>query len=475
MQRSEGDRSLREAIQSERQAMIDLLTEEELSGVSQDLAHVWHPMTQHQGLTGEKLTVVEKGCGTTLTDATGRTYLDAYSGLWNVNVGYGRDEIADAVYEQMKALSYYPHTHVNVPAARLAARLAQILPGELNHVFFSNSGSEANETALKIVRQYGRQRLPGQNRYKVIARYQGYHGFTFGAMSATGQVKRREKFEPLVPGFHHVDPPYCYRCPLKLSYPSCEVTCVAEIEEMIVREGPETVAAVIAEPIIGGGGVIVPRDEYLPRLRNICDKYDVLLILDGVITGFGRTGKMFAAEHWGVVPDIMTMAKGVTSGYLPLGACAVTPKVFDAFKGEPEEEREFSQVVTYGGHPVCCAAALANLDILLRERRWENAARVGGHLLDGLKSLSSPFVGNVRGKGLMLAVELTDESGGFLDAARTAKVQARIREEGVIVGKMSHVMAGPESILFLSPPLVLTTEEAGRIVAAIGAGLDELS
>ena len=443
--------------------------------VAQDLSHVWHPMMQHQGLTEGNLTVVQQGRGTTITDAEGKEYLDAYSGLWNVNVGYGRDEIADAVYEQMKALPYYPHSQVNVPAARLAAKLAEVLPGDLNHVFFSNSGSEANETALKIARQYGRQKFPGQNRYKIIARYQGYHGFTFGAMSATGQVKRREKFEPLVPGFHHVDPPYCYRCPLKLSYPSCEIACASEFEEVIVREGPETVVAVIAEPIIGGGGVIVPRDEYLPKLRQICDKYDVLLILDEVITGFGRTGKMFAAQHWGVVPDMMTMAKGVTSGYLPLGACAVTSKVFDAFKGDPAEELEFSQVVTYGGHPVCCAAANANLDILLRERLWENSEKVGGHLLEGLRALDSRFVGNVRGKGLMLAVELIDETGAYLDAQRTAKVQARIRQEGVIVGKMSHVMAGPESILFLSPPLVLTTEEADRIVAAIGAGLNELS
>ena len=443
--------------------------------LSQDLAHVWHPMMQHGALTEDSFVVMDEGRGATLTDTSGKEYLDAYSGLWNVNVGYGRAEIAEAVYEQIKALCYYPHTQVNVPAARLAAKLAEILPGNLSHVFFSNSGSEANETALKIARQYGRQKFPGQNRYKVIARYQGYHGWTMGALSATGQVKRRSKFEPLTPGFLHVDPPYCYRCPLKLSYPSCEVSCASEIEEVLVREDPETVAAVIAEPIIGGGGVIVPRDEYLPRLRETCNKYGVLLVLDEVITGFGRTGKLFASEHWGVVPDIMTMAKGVTSGYLPLGACVVTPEVFDAFKGDPSEEREFSQVVTYGGHPVCCAAALANLEILTRERLWENSAKVGGYLLDQLRMLDSPFIGNVRGKGLMIAVELVDESGGFLDVERTAKVQAGIRESGVIVGKMSHVMAGTESIFYLSPPLILTEAEADRIVDAIGAGLSELS
>ena len=442
---------------------------------AQDRAHVWHPMVQHRSLEHRDLMVVHRGKGTRVVDAEGREYLDAYAGLWNVNVGYGRQEIATAVYEQMLRLSYYPHLQVNLPAAKLATRLAELLPGDLNHLFFSNSGSEANETALKIARQYGRQKFPGQNRYKVIARYQGYHGFTYGAMSATGQVARRAKFEPLMPGFFHVDPPYCYRCPLKLTYPDCGVACVDEVEEVIVREDPTTVVAVIAEPIIGGGGVIIPPDEYLPRLREICDRYGVLLILDEVITGFGRTGKLFASEHWGVVPDVMTMAKGVSSGYLPLGACAVTSEVFETFMGEPDEEREFSSVATYGGHPVCCAAALANLDIMMAERLWENSAEVGAYLLDELRGLDSPFVGDVRGKGLMIAVELTAENGAMVDATRVAAVQAGILEHGVIVGRMSHVMAGPESIFFLAPPLILTRKEADRIVSAFDAGLKRIS
>lgn len=442
---------------------------------ARDRAHVWHPMMQHTELESKDLMVIREASGSTVIDSEGNTYLDAYAGLWNVTVGYGRDEIAEAAYEQMKKLSYYHHMQVTEPAADLAAKLAEILPGDLNHIFFANSGSEANETALKIARQYGRQKFPGQNRYKVIARYQGYHGFTFGAMSATGQVTRRSKFEPLVPGFKHVNPPYCHQCPLKLEYPSCRIACVEEIEEVILREDPETVAAVIAEPVIGGGGVLVAPDEYLPRLREICNAHGVLLILDEVITGFGRTGKLFASEHWDVVPDIMTMAKGVTSGYLPLGACAVTPEVFNAFKGEPGEGKELSQVVTYGGHPVCCAAALANLEILLGERLWENSEEVGAYLQQGLRMLDSPFIGDVRGKGLMIAVEMKSENGEMLDSARTAQVGAGIREAGVIVGKMSHVMAGPESIFFLSPPLVLTKEEADRIVAAFRSGLMRIS
>jgi len=320
---------------------------------AQDRAHVWHPLFQHQQLEDRDLLVIEEGHGTILTDADGNTYLDAYAGLWNVNVGYGRQEIAQAVQEQMNKLAFYPHSQINAPATQLATKLAQLLPGDLQHIFFSNSGSEANETAFKIARQYGRQKYPGENRYKIIARYQGYHGFTFGAMSATGQTGRRVKFEPLVPGFFHVDPPYCYRCPLKLEYPSCGIACVEEIEEVIRREDPSSVAAVIVEPIIGGGGVIIPPDEYLPRLRQICDQYGVLLILDEVITGFGRTGKLFACEHWDVTPDMITMAKGVSSGYLPLGACAVTPEIFETFLGAPEEKRELAQVSTYGGHPVC--------------------------------------------------------------------------------------------------------------------------
>jgi len=425
--------------------------------LAKDRAHVWHPMLQHRLLDDGDLMVVNEGKGTTLVDGKGRSYLDAYSGLWNVNVGYGRKEIAEAVYEQMQQLSYYPNLQVSKPSVELAARLAEILPGDLNHVFYVNSGSEANETALKIARQYGRQMFPGEDRYKIIARYQGYHGFTFGAMSATGQVKRRNKFGPLVPGFLHVEPP--------------PLGTVETIERVIIREGPDTVIAVIAEPVIGGGGVLVPPDEYFPELREVCNKYGLLLILDEVITGFGRTGKLFASEHWGVEPDIMTIAKGVTSGYLPLGACVVTPKVFKAFYGDPKEEREFSQVSTYGGHPVCCAAALANLDILMRERLWENSQQIGDYLLKRLQGLDSPFVKEVRGKGLMLAVEMNDEFGNRLDTERMDKVGIGIKDSGVIIGRMSHVMEGPECIFFLAPPLVLNKEEADRIFEAFRSGL----
>ena len=433
-----------------------------------DRSHVWHPLFQHQRLDDTELLVFKSAHGTTLVDTEGNEYLDAYSALWNVNVGYGRQEIADAVYAQVQELCYYPHSQVNVPATELAERLAQCLPGELNHVFFCNSGSEANETAIKIARQYGRQNFPGENRYKIISRYRGYHGFTYGAMSATGQARRRKAFEPLVPGFHHASPPYCYRCPLGLDEKSCNDACVHEIERIIQSEGPETVIAVIAEPIIGGGGVIVPSDEYFPKLRQICDNYGLLLILDEVITGFGRTGKMFACEHWNVQPDIITLAKGLTSGYIPLGACVASTSVFNTFLGSPDENREFSQVCTYGGHPVACAAGIANLNILQSERLWENAEKVGNYLLEKLKMLKSlPIVGDVRGKGLMLAVELIQDDGAQLETDKTNRIVGQLREKGVIVGKIGHAVDEPENIIFIAPSLILTTSEADRILDAL--------
>ena len=424
---------------------------------AQDRAHVWHPMVQHESIGPEDLLVIVEGSGAHLKDADGREYLDAYAGIWNVNVGYGRQEIVDAVTEQMQRLAFYPQTQIVAPAAQLAAKLADLLPGDLNHFFFVNSGSEANETALKAARQCARQLHPGENRHKIIARYQGYHGFTMGAASATGQVGRKRMFEPLVPGFIHVEPPPTHG--------------PDDIAKVIERESPDTVAAIIAEPIIGGGGVLVPPDDYFPRLREICDHYGVLLILDEVITGFGRTGKMFACEHWGVVPDMMTIAKGLSSGYLPIGACAVTDAVFDAFKGEVEDEVEFSQVSTYGGHPTCCAAALAAVDILVRERLWENSERVGAYLLERLQSIDSAFIKEVRGKGLMMAIELQDEYGAMLDAKRSSAFGKAVRDAGVIMGKMSHVMAGPESVYHLSPPLILTEEQADTIGNAVVTGL----
>ncbi|MFQ5894364.1 MAG: aspartate aminotransferase family protein [Nitrospinota bacterium] len=446
--------------------MTNPLSVQELRAL--DRAHVWHPLLQHRDLERRPLSVMVRAEGCSVWDAEGREYLDAMAGLWCVNIGYGRKEVADAAYAQMLKLPYYPLSQIHEPAVRLAAKLAELLPEGLDRFFFVNSGSEAVETALKMARAWGWQ---NGGRYKVIARYRAYHGLTLGATSATGQTLRRQAFEPLVPGFSHARPPYCYRCPWgHTASPRCCLQGVSEVEDIIRYQGPETVAAVIAEPIIGGGGVIPSPDGYLEGLREVCDRYGCLLILDEVITGFGRTGKLFACEHWGVVPDIMVLAKGIGSAYLPLAATAARESVFEVFcrEGAPH----FAQVSTYGGHPAACAAGLANLEILVGEGLVENAREVGEHLGRGLGQLRDfPLVGDVRGRGLIWGVELVEEDGAPLAAEETTRVVGLVRDRGVIVGKNSDTVAGVQNVLTVAPPLILNRQQADRIVDALAGAL----
>jgi adenosylmethionine-8-amino-7-oxononanoate aminotransferase len=316
---------------------------------------------------------------------------------------------------------------------------------------------------------------PGENRYKIIARYRGYHGFTMGAMSATGQLSRKQAFEPLVPGFLHVSPPDPYRCDHCSQKTECTLACANEFERAIRLEGPETVAAVILEPAIGGGGVFPAPPGYMERVREICDRYGILMIVDEVITGFGRTGKLFAVEHSGVRPDLMTLAKGITSGYLPLGATVASEQVFEHFLSAHDQNAKFTQVSTFGGHPCSCAAALANLDIVTGERLWENAARVGPYLADGIRELAIPTIGQVRSWGLLIGLELvTPPTREPLPESKVIAAQRAIREAGVIVGRNNDTVPGLGNVLTLSPPLTLTVSEADTIVAAVKAGLSRV-
>ena len=438
-----------------------------------DLKHLWHGNLQHRNLEARPPLEIASAEGCDVIDADGRRYLDGMAGLFCVNVGYGRREIVDAVTAQMAQLAYYPLTQSHGPAARLAARLAGLLPRGLDRVFFSNSGSEAVETALKMARQCARRMHPGENRYKIIARHRGYHGFTMGALSATGQSPRRTAFEPLVPGFLHVPPPDHYRCSFCASEAGCSLTCADEIERVIRMEGPETVAAVIAEPVIGGGGIFPSPEGYLERLRNICDRYGVLLIIDEVITGFGRTGKLFGFEHADIRPDILTFAKGLTSAYLPLGATVASEHIFEAFLGDGDAK--FTQVSTFGGHPSSCAAGLANLDILTRERLWENSAVTGAYLLETLRSLKSRWIGEIRGRGLLIGLELVaDANKTPLSEARMVQLQREIREAGVLVGRNNDSVSGYCNVLILSPPLILSRAQADTIATAIEGVLGRL-
>ena len=440
-----------------------------------DLKHLWHGNMQHRGLEARPPLEVASADGCYVVDADGRRYLDGMAGLFCVNVGYGRREIVDAVAKQMAQLAYYPLTQSHGPAAQLAARLAGLLPRGIGRVFFSNSGSEAVETALKMARQCARRMHPGENRYKIIARHRGYHGFTMGALSATGQTPRKANFEPLVPGVLHVPPPDHYRCGFCSTQPACTLGCADEVERVIRMEGPDTVAAVIAEPIIGGGGIFPAPDGYFEKLRATCDRYGVLLIADEVITGFGRTGKLFGFEHSAMLPDILTFAKGLTSAYLPLGATVASERVFEAFHGDPESDAKFSQVSTFGGHPSSCAAGLANLDILTRERLWENSAAVGAYLFEKLRAIRSPWIGDIRGRGLLIGLEIvTDANKTPLSESRMVQLQKQIREAGVLVGRNNDSVPGYCNVLILSPPLILTREQAGEIASAIESCLARL-
>ncbi|MEA5466740.1 aminotransferase [Leptothoe sp. PORK10 BA2] len=432
-----------------------------------DAESLWHALVQHKPFSQKPPKCMARGVGCHVTDTDGVEYFDGISGLWCVNVGYGRQELAEVAYEQMVNLAYYPLTMSHEPGIRLAHKLLELL-GYEGKVFFSTSGSEANETAFKIARQYHAQTSPAGSgsRYKIISRYRGYHGHTMGALSATAQAERKVKFEPLVPGFLHVSPPYYYRFGDGQSEDVYNAACLRELEHTILYEGAESVAAVIVEPVISGGGVIVPPDGYLRGVREICDRTGILLIYDEVVSGFGRTGKMFGHQHWGVEPDIISFAKGLTSGYMPLSATVVKQFIFEAFLDDPSSDSHFRHVSTYGGTPVCTAVGLKNIEILKRENLCEQAAEMGEYLLDRLQRLlDHPNVGDVRGKGLLLGVELVQDkiSKIPLDSDAMVSVTKHCMDKHVIIGRNTNTIPGFTNVLILAPPLVMNRAEADRL------------
>ena len=442
--------------------------------VRQDLDNVLHPIVQHRVLEAKQM-VVTGAQGSTIYDADGTEYLDAMAGLWCVNIGYGRAELAEVAAEQVRQLAYYPHTAMNVPASALAEKINGLLDGGY-HTYFVNSGSEANEAGFKIARQYMKHEYPQHYRFKTISRYYAYHGTTLATLDAGGMGDRKAKFEPYSGDFVHVAPPYCYRCPFGLSYPSCALACVKNMETTILGEGPETVAEVIVEPIMSGVGVAVPPDEYLPEVEKLCRKYDILLHVDEVINGFGRTGKMFGHQHYGVSPDIVAIAKGISSAYLPIAATVVKNSVFDSFLGEASENRQVGQVNTYGGHPVSAAVALRNIEIMQAEKLVEHSAEMGSYLLEGLRSLMRhAVVGDVRGKGLLLGVELVKDRATKepVGAEQISAVADFCRDNGVLVGRGGGGRRYGNTIT-LSPPLVITRAECDRIVETLDRALSSI-
>ncbi len=432
------------------------------------LEHVWIHTTEWVRVAEEGgLHVFERGEGSTLYDIHGNAYLDGISGLWVVNAGHGRKEIGEAMAEQAGKLAYVSSgSYTTVPAVQLANVLADITPGDLNRIFFCSGGSEAVESALKIAKQI--QAMRGfPRRYKVIARRGSYHGATFGAMSLTGD-RKEEYFGPFMYGVHHVPSPNRYRNDFGLEGEEGDLMCANYIEQEIIAQGPETVAAVIGEPVSTSNGVHIPSPKYWQRLREICDKHGVLLIMDEVINGFGRSGKMFCTEHFGMQPDLMTMAKGLSSGYAPIAAVAVSDKVYDIFK--EQKDKSLAHLLTFGGQAVACAAALKNIEILQDENLPQQSAEKGEYVKNKLEALREhPTVGDVRGLGLMCGVELvknkeTKERWG--KGSEYLKTLDRILNSKGIVTRVWD-------IIHVAPPLVISNEELDRIVQMIDESLTE--
>jgi adenosylmethionine-8-amino-7-oxononanoate aminotransferase len=435
--------------------------------LERDRKHLLHPL--HHPSAHEHPLVIQSGQGVWIRTVDGAEFLDGLAGLWNILVGHGRIELADAAREQMAQLAYFSNYAgaANVPAIELADRLAGLAYPNLNATFFTSGGAEANESAFKTVRYYWK-RMGKPDKVKVIARDRAYHGVTLAAMSATGMTAYWPMFEPRVPNFLHIPAPYPYRFEGEvLSGETVGLAAARALEEAIVREGPDTVGAFIAEPVQGAGGVIVPPDDYFARVRAICDQYDVLFIADEVITGFGRTGEWFALGRWGVQPDIMSFAKGITSGYLPLGGIQISDQIRETIMDAPAGER-WLHAYTYSGHPTCCAVALANLDILEREDLAENAAEMGQRLADGLHKLQDEFecIGNVRGLGLMWAIEFVADR----ETKEPAGIGGAVQQACLDRGLLTRIVG--DSLLF-APPLIIHSDEVDQMVhitrAAISA------
>ncbi|MDE3838698.1 aspartate aminotransferase family protein [Bacillus methanolicus] len=436
-----------------------------------DERFIWHSMKPYNP---DATIVVTKAEGSWITTIDGKRYLDAMAGLWCVNVGYGRKELADAAYEQLKEMAYYPLTQSHVPAIQLAEKLNELLEDEYV-IFFSNSGSEANETAFKIARQYHQQK-GDHNRYKIVSRYRAYHGNSMGALAATGQAQRKYKYEPLAFGFVHVAPPDSYRDEINVSDPS-QLSSVKEIDRVMTWELSETIAAMIMEPIITGGGILVPPEGYMKAAKEVCEKHGALLIVDEVICGFGRTGKPFGFMNYGVKPDIITMAKGITSAYLPLSATAVKKEIYDAFKGDDEYEF-FRHVNTFGGSPAACALAIKNIQILEEEKLFDRSGDLGEKVLTELQNLlrDHPHVGDVRGKGLLIGIELVKDKQ-TKEPLNTSKVNEVIdlcKQEGLLIGKNGMTVAGYNNVLTLSPPLNIPEADLDFLIKVLVASLEKI-
>lgn len=440
-----------------------------------DRAHLIHPYTDFATFSAEGSQIIERAEGVYVTDTNGKQLLDGIAGLWCVNIGHGRQEMAEAIARQVTDMQYYnPFGHCsNVPAANLGAKLAELAPGNLNHVYYTCGGSTANDAAIRLVHFYFD--MKGQHRKKkIISRQNGYHGATYIAASLTGIHGTKLGFDRVGEDFiHHVSEANLYAKPTDWSDEDYCTHLVSEFDARILQLGPDNVAAFIAEPVMGAGGVLVAPEGYHRRMWEICQKYDMLYIADEVVTAFGRLGEWFASESlFGYQPDILVCAKGITSGYIPLGATLITSEIYDVIAKPQCEGGVLSMGLTYFGHPVACAAALKNIEIMDRENLLGNARAMGKHLQQSARSLLNlPIVGDVRGSHLMLGIDLiADEKSKapLPGSEQTAhRVFRKCIEKGVIVRPVGDRIV-------LSPPLTISAEQCDELIGTISESIQEI-
>ena len=419
---------------------------------------------------GQPVIMVE-GDGIRVKDSEGRTWIDPNGGYVSVNVGYGRTEIADAAREQMRKLSFQPPGVATEPLIRVSEKIAELAPGSMERVYPVNGGSESTETAIKIARAYHRRNgEPG--RYKVISRRYSYHGATGGVLGMAGSVSAdRSDYEPFYPGMIYAPQPSPYRCESGATNASdCAVYCAQQVEELIIAHNPATIAAFIGEPIASNAGNAVPGDEYWPMIRDICDRYGVLLVSDEVICGYGRSGEWFGIQNWPIVPDVMGSAKGIVSSYMPFAAAVAKKEIADAFEGE---NNEFRMANSFGGHPVAAAAALKNLEIIEEENLVENSKRMGKYFRSQLRELQGdyPFIGNVRGIGLMNTVEMVSDHDTKADFDPSLGVHDRLGDKFYDRGMILRPVG---QFLNISPPLCVTSDDIDDIVNILDDSFREL-
>ncbi|WP_065334315.1 aminotransferase family protein [Tritonibacter mobilis] len=461
--------------------MHGTFTDNDLSHVIEaDKAHVWHHLVQHKPFESSDPRIIVEGKGMRVWDQNGKEWLDAVSGaVWTVNVGYGRESICKAVYDQMMKMCYFAQAAGSVPGALYAEKLIEKMPG-MSRVYYCNSGSEANEKAFKMVRQIAHKKYGGK-KTKILYRDRDYHGSTLAAMSAGGQDERNAQYGPFAPDFVRV--PHCMEYRKHelgldhLSGADFGIAAANLIEEVILREGPETVGALCLEPVTAGGGVIEAPEGYWPRVQEICKQYDVLLHIDEVVCGIGRTGThWFGYQHYGIKPDFVTMAKGVASGYAAIACMVTTEEVFDLFKDDASDKMNyFRDISTFGGCTAGPAAALENMRIIEDENLLENCTRMGERMMSNLQALQEKHavIGDVRGKGLFLGAELvTDrDTKEPVDEALAQKVVAECGTHGVIIGVTNRSVPGRNNTLCFSPALIATADDIDKITDAVDKAL----